>query len=162
MQVDLTVGEADVGRLRVGQAATFTVDAFPRRTFEGRVAQVRKAPQRLDGGTAYAVVVAVENADLALLPGMSARARIVVDARADALKVPVEALRFRADVTATATPPISRVWKIGMDGRAIPVDVEVGASDGAATEIIAGALEPGDLVVIGASAGLRRALAIGR
>jgi len=162
MQIDLTVGESDVGRLRVGQAATFTVDAFPRRTFDGRVAQIRKAPQRVDGGTAYTVVVAASNADLALLPGMSARARIVVDARADALRVPMDALRFRADVTALETLPNSRVWKLGADGRAVPVDVEVGASDGAAVEVVAGALEAGDQVIVGASAGVRRALARSR
>ncbi len=159
MQVDLTVGEADVGQLRVGQAATFTVDAFPRRTFDGRVAQIRKAPQRIDGRTTYTVVVAAANGDLALLPGMSARARIVVASRSDALKVPIDALRFRADVTAMETAPVSRVWKLGADGRAAPIDVETGASDGAAVEIVAGAIEPGDQVVVGASAALRRSLA---
>ena len=138
------------------------MDAFPRRTFDGRVAQIRKAPQRIDGRIAYTVVVAAPNADLALLPGMSAKAHIVVAARADALKVPNDALRFRADVTAMEAPPAPRVWKVGPDGRAAPVDVEVGASDGRATEIVAGDLAPGDTVVVGASAAVRRAVASGR
>jgi HlyD family secretion protein len=162
MQVDLAVGEADVGRLRVGQAATFTVDAFPRRTFEGRVVQIRKAPQRVEGGIAYTVVVSAPNADLALLPGMSARARVVVDAVATALKVPNDALRFRADADALEAATPRRVWKVGRDGRAVPIEVEVGVSDGAATEVVSGALEEGDAVVVGATTTLRRAVVGGR
>jgi hypothetical protein len=73
---------------------------------------------------------------------MSARARIVVESRPDALKVPNDALRFRADVSAMEQAPAPRVWRVGADGRAAPVDVEVGVSDGSATEIVAASAAP--------------------
>lgn len=95
MQVDTSIDEADVGRLRLGQAATFTVDAFPRRTFEGKIVQIRKSPQVVQNVVTYTVVVSAPNPDLALLPGMTANVRIVTESRSDALKVPNAALRFR-------------------------------------------------------------------
>lgn len=95
MQVDTSVDEADVGRTRLGQRATFTVDAFPGRAFTGAVVQIRKAPQVVQNVVTYDVVVSARNDDLTLLPGMTANVRIVVDQKASALKVPNAALRFR-------------------------------------------------------------------
>ena len=95
MQVDTNVAEADVGRVKVGQQATFTVDAFPGRTFRGEVVQVRKAAQVLQNVVTYDVVVSAPNNDQALLPTMTANVRIVTDQKDDVLKVPNAALRFR-------------------------------------------------------------------
>jgi len=95
MQVEAAIDEADVGRLHPGQAATFTVDAFPRRSFSGEIVQIRKSPVTVQNVVSYTVVISARNADLALLPGMTANVRIVVDQREDALKVPNAALRFR-------------------------------------------------------------------
>ncbi|OGA08771.1 MAG: hypothetical protein A3H33_08905 [Betaproteobacteria bacterium RIFCSPLOWO2_02_FULL_65_20] len=95
MQVDTSVDEADVGRLRVGQQATFTVDAFPRRNFNGSITQIRKAPTIVQNVVTYTVVISADNPERALLPGMTANVRIVVDQRENALKVPNAALRFR-------------------------------------------------------------------
>ena len=95
MQVDTSVDEADVGRLRVGQLATFTVDAFPRRNFNGGINQIRKAPTIVQNVVTYTVVISADNPDRALLPGMTANVRIVVDQRENVLKVPNAALRFR-------------------------------------------------------------------
>lgn len=95
MQVETSVDEADVGRVRDGQAGTFTVDAFPGRTFAGRVTQIRKAPQVIQNVVTYKVIIGVANPDGRLLPGMTANVRIVTDERADALKIPNAALRFR-------------------------------------------------------------------
>jgi HlyD family secretion protein len=106
MQVEAAIDEADVGRLRTGQAATFTVDAFPRRNFSGEIVQVRKSPVTVQNVVSYTVVISARNADLALLPGMTANVRIVVDERSDALKVPNAALRFRPPGAGDAKPDV--------------------------------------------------------
>jgi HlyD family secretion protein len=95
MQVEVSVDEAEVARLRVGQRATFTVDAFPGRTFEGLVTQVRKASKNEQNVITYTALVSADNDNQALLPGMTANVRIVTDVRSDVLKVPNSALRFR-------------------------------------------------------------------
>ncbi len=109
MQVEAAIDEADVGRLRVGMAASFAVDAFPRRSFSGEIKQIRKSPQNVQNVVSYTVVISAANPDLALLPGMTANVRIVVEDRAAALKVPNAALRWRpagtADVKAPADAP---------------------------------------------------------
>jgi HlyD family secretion protein len=95
MQVEVSIDEAEVARLRVGQRTTFTVDAFPGRTFEGMVTQVRKASKNEQNVITYTAVVSADNDAQILLPGMTANVRIVTDVRNDVLKVPNSALRFR-------------------------------------------------------------------
>jgi HlyD family secretion protein len=109
MQVEAAIDEADVGRLRVGLPASFAVDAFPRRSFAGEIRQIRKSPQNVQNVVSYTVVISAQNPDLALLPGMTANVRIVVEERANALKVPNAALRWRppgaAELRAPADAP---------------------------------------------------------
>jgi HlyD family secretion protein len=95
MQVDTSIDEAEVGRIREGQPATFTVDSFPGRTFQGTVGQVRKAALVVQNVVTYTAVIATSNPNLDLFPGMTANVRIVVDTRENALKLPNAALRFR-------------------------------------------------------------------
>ena len=95
MQVEAAIDEADVGRLRTGMPASFAVDAFPRRNFNGEIKQIRKSPVNVQNVVSYTVVITAANPDLALLPGMTANVRIAVDQRSDVLKVPNAALRFR-------------------------------------------------------------------
>lgn len=95
MQVDTSVDEAEIGKVRPGLRATFTVDAFPGRSFSGEVRQVRKAAQTVQNVVTYTVVVSAQNPDLALVPGMTANVRIVTDTRDAVLRVPNAALRFR-------------------------------------------------------------------
>jgi HlyD family secretion protein len=95
MQVEAAIDEADVGRLRVGMAASFAVDAFPRRGFNGEIRQIRKSPLNVQNVVSYTVVISAANPDMALLPGMTANVRIAVDSRENALKVPNAALRWR-------------------------------------------------------------------
>jgi len=95
MQVEAAVDEADVGRLREGLDATFTVDAFPGRTFRGEISQIRKAAQVVQNVVTYTTVITVPNPDRILLPGMTANVRIPVDRRADVLRLPNAALRYR-------------------------------------------------------------------
>ncbi|MEK9754097.1 MAG: efflux RND transporter periplasmic adaptor subunit, partial [Rhodospirillaceae bacterium] len=94
MQVEVSVDEADIGRIFDGQKVVFTVDSFPGREFEGQVKQVRKAPTEIANVVTYTVVVAAENSDLFLLPGMTATVSVVIGERADALRVPAAALRY--------------------------------------------------------------------
>jgi HlyD family secretion protein len=164
MQVDGAVAEADVGRVRPGQKASFTVDAYPGRSFAGEVVQVRKAPQIQQNVVTYDVVVSAANPGEELLPGMTANLSILVASRTDARKVPNAALRFRppAGTAAPSEPaPLAaleddsgaslpgRVYVLGEDGRPVQVPVRVGISDGASTEIVAGALRDGQAVIVG-------------
>jgi len=95
MQVEVRVDEADVGRIREGQRASFTVDSFQGRTFIGAVSQIRKAATTIQNVVTYSVLVSADNDDLRLLPGLTANVRIVIDERANVLKIPNAALRFR-------------------------------------------------------------------
>jgi len=95
MQVDTSIDESEVGRIREGQAATFTVDSFPGRTFRGTVGQVRKAALVVQNVVTYVAVISTSNPNLELFPGMTANVRIVVDSRENVLKLPNSALRFR-------------------------------------------------------------------
>ena len=95
MQVEASIDEADVGRVKVDQEASFTVDSFPGRTFRGKVMQVRKAALVVQNVVTYTVVISAANPDLQLLPGMTANVRITTDRRASVLKLPNAALRFR-------------------------------------------------------------------
>ena len=89
------VDEADVGRLKQGQPASFTVNAYPNRTFQGRVEMVRLGAQTIQNVVTYTGVIRVENRDMALLPGMTANLQVMTEDRAEALRVPNAALRFR-------------------------------------------------------------------
>lgn len=104
MQVDASIDESDVGRIRTGQRATFTVDAFPGQTFEGEIRQVRKAAQNVANVVTYVAVVGFSNTGGRLLPGMTANVRVVTDSRESVLKIPNAALRVRiAGVEPAAT-----------------------------------------------------------
>jgi HlyD family secretion protein len=169
MQVETSVDEADIGRIDETTPVTFTVDAFPGETFAGRVSQIRKAPQVVQNVVTYTVVVAVDNPAGTLLPGMTANVRFVTAQKADVLKVPNTALRFRPPddgdrregqperaptdrrpgaVGATA----GRVWVLGPNRRPTPVLVTLGVSDGTSTEVVGGALSPGHEVLVGVEA----------
>jgi HlyD family secretion protein len=151
MQVDTNVSESDVGAARVGQKASFTVEAYPGRTFWGQVAQVRAAPITVQNVVTYNVVVSVDNADLALLPGMTANTRIITEERDDVLRVPARALRFSPQGIGPGTRPSksegSSVWLL-RDGRAEKTPVVSGLTDGSFTEVTRGPLQPGDQVVV--------------
>jgi HlyD family secretion protein len=181
MQVEVPIDEADIGRVQPGQKASFTVDAFPGRTYEGQVRQVRKSATNTQNVITYTVVVSFSQQGGQLLPGMTANVRVVTDTRDDVLKVPNAALRVRlpepGDTTepgtrreaARATPREARASngepqkQAGTRGRLYllapgqtepqAVNVRLGISDGATTEVISGPLKEGDPVVVGVQAG---------
>jgi HlyD family secretion protein len=170
MQVHAAVVEADVGRFAPGQRVTYSVDAYPGRTFTGEVVQIRKSAQVTQNVVTYVVVISTENPDEALLPGMTANLRVVVANKHDVLLVPNAALRFRpADwhedqrhggdnmrVSETGeaagdllgTP--GRVFVVDQNGRPSAVQLRLGASDGRMTEVVAGELAEGQVVLTGA------------
>ena len=146
MQVDTNVSESDVGAAKVGEKATFTVEAFPGRTFTGRVSQVREAPITVQNVVTYDVVVSVGNDDLALLPGMTANTHIVTDERAGVVRVPVKALRFAPQGLRKAGE--GSTVAVLRHGQLERIPVVTGLSDGTFTEIADGKLAPGDRVVV--------------
>lgn len=151
MQVDTSVSESDIGSVKPGNAASFTVEAFPARVFRGRIVQVRQSPQTIQNVVTYDVVVQVENPELMLKPGMTADARIITADVPDALRVPVEALRYWPQMMPKPAQNASmpdRVW-ILRAGRLVSVPVVVGLTDDSYAQIKQGDLSPGDSVVIG-------------
>ena len=160
MQIDTSVDESDIGRAALGQSATFTVDAYPEKSFAGNVEQVRNAPIITQNVVTYNVVVRVDNRDLLLKPGMTTNVTIQVRKFEDALKVPNAALRFRpADVPKEAgaakekgkgkTSADQRVYIPGKDGKPAAVPVKTGVSDGTFTLVAEGGLKEGDVVIVG-------------
>src|SRR5438876_9453854 len=154
MQVDTNVSESDVGRVREGQHATFTVDAYPGQPFHGKIAQVRNAPITVQNVVTYDVVVAVDNPGLALKPGMTANVSITTAKREQALRLPVRALRFRPDEASAAAPGAkpkeeSAVYVLAPDGALRRVEVQTGVRDNQHVEVVGGDLHAGDRVVVG-------------
>src|ERR1700730_3903970 len=169
MQIDTNVAEADVGVVTVDQDVDFTVDAFPFRTFHGKVVQVRNAPITVQNVVTYDTVIGVNNSDLKLKPGMTANVSIIVAHSDNALQIKNAAFRFRpADSTPAPNPASSpksgprapaarerprneRTVYILPSGasKPKPVQIKVGISDGIVTEITDG-LKEGDRVVTAA------------
>lgn len=167
MELHVDVDEADVGEVRPGQAATFTVAAYPGRDFPSRVSDVRNAAKTVNGVVTYETVLTVDNEQLLLRPGMTGTANIVVNQVRDALLVPNAALRFappaaparddRSFVSRllpipprpqpTASPANrdrrqQRVWVL-REGTPAAIPITIGASDGRMTVIMGVAVEPG-------------------
>ena len=181
MQIDANVAEADVGNIEVGQEVEFTVDAFPTRTFHGKVDQVRNAPITVQNVVSYDTVISVNNDDLKLKPGMTANASILVARRDGVIRLGGAALRFRMPETTgsntVSTPGASAALPGGSKpgggprggGRKLerriertiyvlrtekpePVQIKTGISDGIFTEVTEG-LNEGDRAVIGVTGG---------
>jgi HlyD family secretion protein len=173
MQIDANVAEADVGGVAVDQEVDFTVDAFPTRTFQGKVVQVRNAPITVQNVVTYDTVIGVSNPEQKLKPGMTANVSVVAAHRDETLKIPNSALRFRLpDQTPGAFPKrdaspsgrgpgnkpggdrterrVERTVYVLASGASQPaaVMIKTGISDGVTTEVLEG-LKEGDRVVTG-------------
>lgn len=159
MQIDSSFAEADIGSIRVGQEVRFNVDAFPNRSFKGEVKQVRLNPTTQQNVVTYDVVVAVDNPEQILLPGMTAYVNIVVAERKDVLLVPNAALRYKpADAAAAVDKQESGKRKrdaysgtvyVLRDGKPAAVPVTLGITDNRNTEVASDELKPGDQVILG-------------
>ncbi|WP_150852004.1 efflux RND transporter periplasmic adaptor subunit [Sinorhizobium arboris] len=155
MQVNASIPEAEIGRIRVGQRLEFTVDSYSGHLFHGEVVQIRKQPQVTQNVVTYTVVASAPNVDLRLLPGMTATARIVVEEGGSTLAVPTAALRFRPPGEPRSLE--SRVF-VEREGHAVAVPVRPGATDGKFTAILSDALMEGDMVITGLASGRERDL----
>jgi HlyD family secretion protein len=152
MQVDTNVSESDIAGAVEGANASFTVDAFPMRTFAGRVAQVRQAPVSVQNVITYDVVIMVDNPGLLLKPGMTATAKIVTAQSLKVLRVPSQALRFTPAAAAKlglakTLESGKRVIWVERAGKLVSIPVTVGLVDDTFAEIKAGDLKLGDQVV---------------
>ncbi|MDA8168117.1 MAG: efflux RND transporter periplasmic adaptor subunit [Nitrospiraceae bacterium] len=145
MQIDTSVNEADIGRIKTGQDVEFTVDAYPDTTFKGKVSQVRIAPVTVQNVVTYDVVITVDNASLMLKPGMTANVSIITAVSENALRVPNAALRFRMPSKGQRPAKGPGIWVLE-NGLPKRVPVEMGISDGSYTEILSG-LKEGQQVI---------------
>ena len=159
MQVDTNVSESDIGSVKEGGKASFSVESFPNRTFAATVLQVRQAPQTVQNVVTYDVVLGIDNSALLLKPGMTATARIIADARTHVLRVPDQALRFvpsnvppSAVAEETGTEKPRRVWKL-VNGHPVSVRVVLGLDDDSFTEALGGDLKPDDAIIVGEQRG---------
>jgi HlyD family secretion protein len=159
MRLNVDIDESDVGRVREGLDATFTVDAYPERTFPSKLYSLRNEPKTTSNVVTYAAVLSVDNAERLLRPGMTCTATVVAETRSNVLVVPNAALRFvppvkggpGADTKKTVgvqgdSREKQRVWILkGITPTAVPV--RIGATDGLVTEIVSGDLQPGAQVI---------------
>ncbi|MGD8608359.1 MAG: efflux RND transporter periplasmic adaptor subunit [Myxococcales bacterium] len=174
MELHVSVDEADVGKVRPGQKATFNVDAYPDRTFSAQITDIHFGAQEIEGVITYEAVLDVDNQDLSLRPGMTATANIVVQKVTDVLLVPNAALRFSPPAREEAQqgggllgrliphPPrgaskngeyvgpdhrIQRVWVL-KDGEPVSVEITTGPTDGIMTEVVQGGIEAGTPLIV--------------
>jgi len=176
MQVDTNVSEADIGYVAIGQVATFTVDAYPGQVMRGTVRDIRSAPIMVQNVVNYNAVIAVDNPELRLKPGMTATVSILVAQRQNVLKIPRAALRFQPQltpkereqfITAFQTQPAPsasdgtsaaprrawhstpKVWILTLEGVLWPIAVRLGINDDQFSELKDGDLQEGQELIIG-------------
>jgi len=173
MQIEVSVDEADISRIKLHQQATFTVDSYPEQTFHGQVVQIRSAPVITQNVVTYVVVVNVDNSDLKLKPGMTANVTVEVAKKDDVLKLPPAALRFKpkakgeapkAKAPAGGAPAGAASREAGpkggarkggglqiyllKEGKPVAVPVKTGIANNSAIEIVDGGLKEGDEVIV--------------
>jgi HlyD family secretion protein len=172
MEVQVDVDEADVGQVREGQKATFTVDAYPDKRFDARISELRYGSEVVQGVVTYKAILTTDNPDLLLRPGMTATADITVQNISNALTVPNAALRFappadneiadnrnflrklipgrppfRPPSAHTSAGPDRKIWVLA-DGRPWELAVTIGPTDGRRTQIVKGDIKPGHNVIV--------------
>jgi HlyD family secretion protein len=173
MQIEVSVDEADISRIKMDQEASFTVDSYPEQSFRGKVVQIRSAPIITQNVVTYIVVVNVDNSDLKLKPGMTANVSIEVARKDDALKLPPAALRFKPKQKAEeakrgkqASGPTGSGMREGggkpggrkgasgqqvyilKDKAPLAVAVKTGIANNSSIELLEGSLKEGDEVII--------------
>ena len=152
MQIETSVSEADIGMVRENQRVTFTVDAYPNKTFEGRVYQIRLSPTTTSNVVVYTVVIEVDNSDLALMPGMTAFVTIIVDERFNTFKVQNSAFLVRSfdsfGVETNGATPTTHL-AIMRDGKITFVEYAKGLVGATETEIVSEGIQEGDKIVVG-------------
>ncbi len=159
MQVDTNISESDVGAIKIGDKASFTVESFSKRAFDGGVTEVRQSPQTIQNVVTYDAVISAPNPELLLKPGMTATAHIVIAQRENVLRVPDQAFRYapgglarvsNASPRPSPTPDGSgglMLWVL-RDGAPHAIAVIPGLDDDSYTEIVKGDVQIGDEVIV--------------
>lgn len=149
MQIETSVSEADIGKIKVGQSAEYTLDGYPNKTFHGSVTQVRLASTTTNNVVTYTVIVSVDNSDGFAIPGMSANVSIITGVAKDVLVVDNKALKF-SPADNKQKYDKQGVWVLkGLEP--VRYDVELGLSDDNKTQIISDEIKEKDKVIIGSS-----------
>lgn len=175
MEIDTSVDEADISRIKVGQTVTFTVDAYPENQFKGTVRQVRNAPVVTQNVVTYVVVIDVDNKELKLKPGMTANVSIETARKENVLKLPAAALRFRPKAgkeakgkpDTAATPRKMKkeagqqVYILSQENKPVPVPVKTGISNDGQVELLEGNLKENDGVIVEQVASQKKADGMG-
>jgi HlyD family secretion protein len=155
MELNVDIDEADIGSMRVGQSASFVVDAFPQHRFSAQLTSLHNAPKTDSGVVTYPGVLSVDNHEGLLRPGLTATADILVANARNVLLVPNGALRFTPNLPAAQIPPspatqndrkFGRVWILAA-GKPMVRDLVLGGTDGKVTEVLSGDIHPGDAVI---------------
>ncbi len=151
MQIEVNVSEADIGKVKVGQDVTYTLDGYPDTDFKGKVTQVRISPTTVSNVVTYVVIVDVHNEDLKLIPGMTANVSIITDQKENVLCVPNVALKFTPE-TSGQKYKNQGIWLL-QKNKPVRIDIEQGASDDSRFEVISDKIKEGDLVITGSTGG---------
>lgn len=149
MQIEVSVSEADIGKVKEGQEVNYTLDGYPDSLFKGKVTQVRLEPTTVSNVVTYSVIVDVDNEDLTLKPGMTANVSIITSKSEDVLCAPTVALKYTPE-TGGQKYKSQGLW-ILEDRKPKRIDIQTGASDDSRVEVISKDLKSGDKVIVGAS-----------
>lgn len=149
MQIEVSVSEADIGKVQEGQEVTYTLDGYPDRVFTGKVTQVRISPTTVSNVVTYSVIVGVDNKDLTLKPGMTANVSIITDKSENVLCAPAIALKYTPE-TDGKKYKTQGLWILDKK-KPKRVNIEVGASDDSHIEVVSDEIKVGDRVIIGSS-----------
>lgn len=146
MQIEVSVSEADIGKVREAQDVVYTLDGYPDSEFRGKVTQVRLSPTTVSNVVTYTVIVEVNNEDLKLKPGMTANVSIITNKSEDVLCVPNMALKFTPDINGPKYKN-QGIWILD-NNKPKRVDIKTGANDDSSTEIISDAISEGSKVIV--------------
>lgn len=146
MQIEVSVSEADIGKVKEGQDVIYTLDGYPDSEFKGKVTQVRLSPTTVSNVVTYTVIVDVNNEDLKLKPGMTANVSIITNKSEDVLCVPNIALKFTPNVDGPKYKT-QGIW-ILENNRPQRIDIKTGANDDTSTEVISNKLSEGQKVIL--------------
>lgn len=149
MQIEVSVSEADIGKVQEGQDVTYTLDGYPDSVFHGKVTQVRISPTTVSNVVTYTVIVEVKNDDLKLIPGMTANVSIITDKSENVICAPSIALKFNPNTDGTRYKT-QGIW-ILEKRKPKRINIETGASDDTNTEIISKEIKEGDRVIVDSS-----------
>ena len=146
MQIEVSVSEADIGKVREAQDVVYTLDGYPDSEFRGKVTQVRLSPTTVSNVVTYTVIVEVNNEDLKLKPGMTANVSIITSKSEDVLCVPNMALKFTPDINGPKYKN-QGIWILD-NNKPKRIDIKTGANDDSSTEIISDAISEGSKVIV--------------